>query len=132
MAKMMMPRLISKEQAKIVAESGGIIGVWKHLAETTLEYAQNIRAMVDVVGIDHVCIGNDSKLTPAYRSPGSFDSKPANPKSPGSGSPDNQEQVRPKRRKSLMIIKIVEPESVQMKRGKTKRKVFITQSLMPC
>jgi microsomal dipeptidase-like Zn-dependent dipeptidase len=25
--------------------------------------------MVDVVGVDHVCIGTDTKLTPAYRSP---------------------------------------------------------------
>lgn len=69
MAKMMKPRLVSKEQAKIVADAGGVIGVWTHLADTPLEYAQNIRAMVDVMGIDHVCIGTDTKLTPAYRSP---------------------------------------------------------------
>lgn len=62
MAKMMMPRLISKEQAKIVADAGGVIGVWTHLASSPLEYAQNIRAMVDVVGIDHVCIGTDTKM----------------------------------------------------------------------
>ena len=64
MAKMMRPRLISKEQAKIVADAGGIIGVWTHLANTPLEYAQNIRAMADVVGIDHVCIGTDTKMMP--------------------------------------------------------------------
>ncbi|KGO86088.1 peptidase M19 [Flavobacterium rivuli WB 3.3-2 = DSM 21788] len=69
MAKMMKPRLISKEQAKIVASAGGVIGVWTHLAENPLEYAHNIKAMVNVVGIDHVCIGTDTKLTPAYRSP---------------------------------------------------------------
>jgi membrane dipeptidase len=62
MAKMMMPRLISKEQAKIVANAGGLIGVWTHLAGSPLEYAQNIRAMVDVVGVDHVCIGTDTKM----------------------------------------------------------------------
>ena len=67
MAKMMRPRLISKEQAKIVADAGGIIGVWTHLADSPLEYAQNIRAMVNVAGIDHVCIGTDTKLTPSYR-----------------------------------------------------------------
>ncbi|PTQ98198.1 membrane dipeptidase [Mucilaginibacter yixingensis] len=67
MARMMRPRLISKEQAKIVAGAGGIIGVWTHLADTPLAYAQNIRALVDVVGVDHVCIGTDTKLTPAYR-----------------------------------------------------------------
>ena len=70
MARMMRPRLISKEQAKIVADAGGVIGVWTHLADTPLEYAQNVRALVDVIGIDHVCIGTDTKLTPSYRPPG--------------------------------------------------------------
>ncbi|TRW23593.1 peptidase M19 [Flavobacterium zepuense] len=76
MAKMMKPRLISKEQAKIVADAGGVIGVWTHLADTPLEYAQNIRAMVDVVGANHVCIGTDTKLTAPYRSPDSNKPKP--------------------------------------------------------
>jgi membrane dipeptidase len=67
MARMMRPRLISKEQAKIVADAGGVIGVWTHLADTPLEYARNVRALVDVIGIDHVCIGTDTKLTPSYR-----------------------------------------------------------------
>jgi membrane dipeptidase len=62
MAKMMMPRLISKEQARIVARAGGVIGVWTHLADTPAAYAANIRAMVDVVGIEHVCIGTDTKM----------------------------------------------------------------------
>ncbi|RVT77567.1 peptidase M19 [Flavobacterium sufflavum] len=65
MAKMMKPRLISKEQAKIVANAGGVIGVWTHLADSPLEYAHNIKAMVDVVGIDHVCIGTDTKMATA-------------------------------------------------------------------
>jgi len=64
MARMMRPRLISKEQAKIVADAGGVIGVWTHLSDTPLEYAQNIRAMVDIVGTEHVCIGTDTKLPP--------------------------------------------------------------------
>lgn len=68
MAKMMRPRLISKEQAKIVADSGGVIGVWTHLADTPLDYAKNIRALVDIIGVGHVGIGTDTKLTPAYRS----------------------------------------------------------------
>lgn len=65
MATMMMPRLISKEQAKKVANAGGVIGVWTHLADSPSAYAQNIRAMVDVVGIDHVCIGTDTKMAKA-------------------------------------------------------------------
>jgi membrane dipeptidase len=64
MTKMMLPRLISKEQAKIVAVAGGVIGVWTHLADTPLKYAQNIRALADVVGTDHVCIGTDTKMAP--------------------------------------------------------------------
>jgi membrane dipeptidase len=64
MAEMMRPRLISKEQAKMIAEADGAVGVWTHLADTPLEYAKNIRALVDVIGVDHVCIGTDTKLTP--------------------------------------------------------------------
>jgi len=67
MVRMMKPRLISKEQAKIVADAGGVIGVWTHLADSPLEYAQNVKALVDVIGIDHVGIGTDTKLTPSYR-----------------------------------------------------------------
>lgn len=72
MARMMRPRLISSEQAKMVASAGGIIGVWTHLADSALAYAQSIRAIVDVAGIDHVCIGTDTKLTKPYRLPGGF------------------------------------------------------------
>jgi len=82
MANMMRPRLISKEQAKIVADAGGVIGVWTHLSDTPLEYAQNIRAMAETVGIDHVCIGTDTKLTTPYRPAGNF--------GPGLGTPPNQ------------------------------------------
>jgi membrane dipeptidase len=85
MANMMRPRLISKEQAKIVADAGGVIGVWTHLSDTPLEYAQNIRAMVDTVGIDHVCIGTDTKMTPAYRSPDASGPKPGAAPPPGAG-----------------------------------------------
>jgi microsomal dipeptidase-like Zn-dependent dipeptidase len=70
MANMMRPRLISKEHAQVIADAGGVIGVWTHLADSPLEYAQNIRALVDVIGIDHVCIGTDTKLTPGNNRPG--------------------------------------------------------------
>ena len=66
MGKMMSARLISPAQAKMVADKGGVIGVWPHLAGSPEEYASNIKAMVDIVGIDHVCIGTDSKITPEY------------------------------------------------------------------
>lgn len=74
MAQMMRPRLISKEQAKLVANAGGLVGVWTHLADTPLEYARNIRAMVDCIGVDHVCIGTDTKLT--QPSPRPFEPQP--------------------------------------------------------
>ncbi len=70
MARMMRPRLIGKEQAKLVADAGGVIGVWTHLADTPLEYARNVRALVDVIGADHVCIGTDTKLTQPGGGPG--------------------------------------------------------------
>jgi membrane dipeptidase len=75
MAKMMMPRLISKEQAKIFAEAGGVIGIWTHLADTPLDYAKNIRAMVEVVGTEHVCIGTDTKMAIANNSNDRFGRK---------------------------------------------------------
>jgi membrane dipeptidase len=70
MAEMMRPRLISKEQAKMVANAGGLVGVWTHLADTPLDYARNIRALVDAIGAEHVCIGTDTKMTPAGSPPG--------------------------------------------------------------
>jgi membrane dipeptidase len=88
MAQMMRPRLISKEQARIVANAGGLVGVWTHLADTPLDYAKNVRALVDLIGVDHVCIGTDTKLTqpsprPMGRGPGG--SGPGGSGSGGSG-----------------------------------------------
>lgn len=78
MAQMMKPRLISKQQAKMVADAGGAIGVWTHLSDSPLEYAKNVRALVNVIGIGHVCIGTDTKLTPPL---------PWGNARPGGGSP---------------------------------------------
>lgn len=92
MANMMRPRLISREEAKIVAGHGGVIGVWTHLSDTPLSFAENIRAMVDVVGIDHVCIGTDTKMTPPYRPPMNPGPGQGNPPAKDSSSkkPDNE------------------------------------------
>lgn len=84
MAQMMRPRLISKEQAKMVADGGGLVGVWTHLADTPLDYARNVRALVDVIGVEHVCIGTDTKLTPPSNRPGS--PRPGGP-GPGAARP---------------------------------------------
>jgi microsomal dipeptidase-like Zn-dependent dipeptidase len=83
MAGMMGPRLISKEQARMVADAGGPVGVWTHLADTPLEYAKNIRALADVIGIEHVCIGTDTKLTPPGRRPNG--PQPGGPRGQGAG-----------------------------------------------
>jgi membrane dipeptidase len=85
MAQMMRPRLISKEQAKMVADAGGLIGVWTHLANTPLDYARNIRALVDVIGVDHVCIGTDTKLTQPVPRPGGPGTGGPSPDGPGTG-----------------------------------------------
>ena len=42
-----------------VANAGGAIGVWTHLADSPL-------ALVDVIGVDHVCVGTDTKLTQPF------------------------------------------------------------------
>lgn len=62
MAEMMKPRLISKEHAQVVADAGGVIGVWTHLADSLEDYVKSIAAMIDAVGIDHVGMGTDTDL----------------------------------------------------------------------
>jgi membrane dipeptidase len=62
MARMMMPRLISKEHARAFASAGGVIGVWTHLADSPTEYVQRLSAMANVVGAKNVCIGTDTKI----------------------------------------------------------------------
>ncbi len=62
MAEIMKPHLISKEHAKVVADAGGVIGVWTKLADSPKEFVANIQAMIDAVGIDQVGIGTDTDL----------------------------------------------------------------------
>jgi membrane dipeptidase len=62
MAARMKPHLISKEHAKVVADAGGVIGVWTHLADSLKDFVESIKAMVDAVGVDYVGIGTDTDL----------------------------------------------------------------------
>jgi membrane dipeptidase len=62
MAEMMKPRLISKDHAKVVADAGGVVGVWTHLADSLKEFVESIKAMVDAIGVEHVGIGTDTDL----------------------------------------------------------------------
>jgi membrane dipeptidase len=61
-AQMMMPRLISREHAKVVADTGGIVGVWTHMADSLADFVLSIRQMADAIGVDHVGIGTDTDL----------------------------------------------------------------------
>jgi membrane dipeptidase len=85
MAQMMRPRLISKQQARMVSNAGGLVGVWTHLADTPLDYARNVRALVDVIGVDHVCIGTDTKLTQPSPRPNGPPPGGPHPGEPGPG-----------------------------------------------
>lgn len=71
MAEMMKPHLISKERAKVVADAGGVVGVWTKLADSPKEFAENIKGMVDVIGVDHVGIGTDTDLLSSRAGQGS-------------------------------------------------------------
>ena len=56
-------RQISPDHAKIVAQTGGTVGLW-HFVTSVQHYVDEIREMVDVVGIDHVSIGTDQQTAP--------------------------------------------------------------------
>jgi membrane dipeptidase len=57
------PRQISRDHAKMVASTGGAIGIW-HFFPNLDKYVDGLKEMVDVVGVDHVCIGTDQQVTP--------------------------------------------------------------------
>ena len=53
-------RAISKDHAKLIADTGGVIGAWPSgFNKSFEEYVDNIKQLVDTVGIDHVGIGTD-------------------------------------------------------------------------
>jgi membrane dipeptidase len=56
-------RQITPAHAKIVAATGGAIGLW-HFFPSLPAYVDGIREMADVVGVDHVCIGTDNSTNP--------------------------------------------------------------------
>ncbi len=76
MAEMMKPRLISKEHAKVVADAGGIVGVWTHMADSLPDFVGSIKAMVDAIGIDHVGIGTDTDLLSSRKGAGTNQAYP--------------------------------------------------------
>jgi membrane dipeptidase len=55
-------RMMSKEEVRLITESGGIIGVWFRVANSVEEYVRAIKEMVDTADVDHVGIGTDTIL----------------------------------------------------------------------
>jgi membrane dipeptidase len=56
-------RQISRDHALVIAETGGAIGIW-HFFPSLEKYVDGLKEMVDVVGVDHVCIGTDQQVAP--------------------------------------------------------------------
>lgn len=56
-------RQISPDHARIVAETGGVVGLW-HFFPSVERYVEGIKEMVDVVGVDHVGVGTDQQMAP--------------------------------------------------------------------
>ena len=56
-------RQISAEHARLVAETGGVVGLW-HFFPGLERFVDGIREMVDVVGVDHVGVGTDQQTAP--------------------------------------------------------------------
>lgn len=54
-------RQISRDHARAIAETGGAIGIW-HFFPSLEKYVDGLKEMVDVVGVDHVCIGTDQQV----------------------------------------------------------------------
>jgi membrane dipeptidase len=51
-------RQITPDHARVIAETGGSIGIW-HFFASPEGYVDGLKEMVDVVGVDHVSIGSD-------------------------------------------------------------------------
>ena len=56
-------RQVSRDHARAVAETGGAVGIW-HFFPSLEKYVDGLKEMVDVVGIDHVCVGTDQQVAP--------------------------------------------------------------------
>jgi len=54
-------RLVSREHAKLIAQTGGVVGIWGIGAptETLSTFTDRVARAVDAVGIDHVGLGSD-------------------------------------------------------------------------
>jgi membrane dipeptidase len=56
-------RQISPDHARAIAETGGAVGIW-HFFPSIDKYVDGLKEMVEVVGLDHVCVGTDQQVAP--------------------------------------------------------------------
>jgi len=56
-------RQVSRDHARAIAETGGAIGIW-HFFPSLEKYVDGVKEMIDVVGVEHVCIGTDQQVAP--------------------------------------------------------------------
>ena len=56
-------RQITPDHARMIAETGGAIGIWHFFGSAQL-YVDGLKEMVDVVGVDHVSVGSDHSSSP--------------------------------------------------------------------
>jgi membrane dipeptidase len=56
-------RQISPDHARAIAETSGSIGIW-HFFPSLDKYVDGLKEMVEMVGVDHVCIGTDQQMLP--------------------------------------------------------------------
>jgi membrane dipeptidase len=61
----MASRTIPKQDAKAVADAGGVVGVWTKGTNSPKEYVADIKMVMDVIGVDHLGIGTDDDLLSA-------------------------------------------------------------------
>ncbi|TWP38531.1 dipeptidase [Leekyejoonella antrihumi] len=70
------PRFVSADHARVVAETGGVIGVWPagFSLQTLEDYVGEIVRLVEVVGVEHVGVGTDmdANYRPVLTSYGQF------------------------------------------------------------
>jgi membrane dipeptidase len=52
-------RLVTREQARAIADAGGVVGVWLNW-DSVGDFAKGVKEMTDAVGVDHVGIGTDT------------------------------------------------------------------------
>jgi membrane dipeptidase len=56
-------RQVSPAHARAVAATGGAVGAW-HFFPSLQRYVDGLKELVDVLGVDHVCIGTDASSNP--------------------------------------------------------------------